>query len=134
MSGSAYRKVRVTAGPGGWGGPLVIAPGEGRDVIYSVTGGGVHPVARRIAELTGARVVDAFKAKVPFEKIACAVVDCGGTARIGVYPMKQVPTIDVYATRPAGPLFKFITATIFVSGVRDEDITLLGEAGNDDEV
>ena len=67
-----------------------------------MTGGGIHPVAQRIADLTGGEAFDGFKSNAPFDKIA-AVIDCGGTARVGVYPMKKVPTVDVHATSPAGP-------------------------------
>jgi len=117
-----YKKVKVKAGPGGWGGPLVIEPEEGRSLIVSITGGGIHPLAQKIAEMTGGEAFDGFKGGAAFDKIACAVIDCGGTARVGVYPMKKVPTIDIYPTKPAGPLFRFIKADVFVSGVRIEDI------------
>jgi len=125
MSENKYRKVRIKAGPKGWGGPLVIEPKPGRDLIYSVTGGGIHPVAAKIAELTGGTPFDGFRSKAAFEHIAVAVIDCGGTARVGVYPMKKVPTVDIYPTSPAGPLFRFITEDVFVSGVRLEDIELI---------
>jgi PTS system glucitol/sorbitol-specific IIB component/PTS system glucitol/sorbitol-specific IIC component len=52
-----------------------------------------------------------------------AVIDCGGTARVGVYPMKKVPTVDVHATSPAGPLAMFIKEDIFVSGVGTDNVT-----------
>jgi glucitol/sorbitol PTS system EIIB component len=117
-----YRKVRIKKGPKGWGGPLVIEPKPGRDLIYSVTGGGIHPVAQRIADLTGGTPFDGFKSKAGFEQIAVAVIDCGGTARVGVYPMKKCPTVDIYPTSPSGPLFRFITEELFCSGVRVEDI------------
>ncbi|NPV87751.1 MAG: PTS sorbitol transporter [Anaerolineae bacterium] len=120
-----YRKVRIKKGPKGWGGPLVIEPKPGRDLIYSVTGGGIHPVAQRIADLTGGTPFDGFKSKAAFEEIAVAVIDCGGTARVGVYPMKKVPTVDIYPTSPSGPLFRFITEELFCSGVRVEDIELI---------
>ena len=84
-------------------------------------------MAQRIAELTGGRPFDGFKSKAAFEEIAVAVIDCGGTARIGVYPMKKVPTVDIYPTSPSGPLFRFITEKVFVSGVRPEDIELIEE-------
>ena len=83
----------------------------------------IHPVAQRIAELTGGEAFDGFKSSAPFDKIAVAVIDCGGTARVGVYPMKKVPTVDIHATSPAGPLAMFITEDLFVSGVKPEDIT-----------
>lgn len=125
MAENTYRKVRIKAGPKGWGGPLVIEPKPGRDLIYSVTGGGIHPIAAKIAELTGGTPFDGFKSKAAFEQIAVAIIDCGGTARVGVYPMKKVPTVDIYPTSPAGPLFRFITEDLFVSGVRAEDIDLI---------
>jgi sorbitol-specific phosphotransferase system component IIBC len=120
-----YRKVKISAGRGGWGGPLLVEPRPGRDLIYSVTGGGIHPIAARIAELTGGRPFDGFKSKAGFEEIAVAVIDCGGTARVGVYPMKKVLTVDIHATRPAGPLMRFITADLFVSGVKDDNIVVV---------
>lgn len=120
-----YRKVRIKKGPKGWGGPLIIEPKPGRDLIYSVTGGGIHPIAAKIAELTGGTPFDGFRSKAAFEQIAVAVIDCGGTARVGVYPMKKVPTVDIYPTSPSGPLFRFITEQYFVSGVRPEDIEVI---------
>jgi len=118
-----YRTVKVTRGRGGWGGPLVVTPTPERPLIYSVTGGGIHPVAARIAELTGGEAFDGFKSSASFDKIAVAVIDCGGTARIGVYPMKKVLTVDVHATSPAGPLASFINEQNFVSGVAPVDVT-----------
>lgn len=118
-----YRSVTVTRGRGGWGGPLVVTPTPERPLIYCVTGGGIHPVAARIAELTGGELFDGFKSSAPFDKIAVAVIDCGGTARIGVYPMKKVLTVDIHGTSPAGPLASFITEQLFVSGVKPDDVT-----------
>lgn len=122
---SEYKKIVIQPGPGGWGGPLNVEPTPERNVIASITGGGIHPVAQKIAELTGGEAKDGFRGGVPFDKIACAVIDCGGTARVGVYPMKKVPTVDIYPTKPAGPLFRFITPEYFVSGVRVEDLEKL---------
>ena len=119
---SDYKRVKISAGRGGWGGPLTITPTAERPLIYSVTGGGIHPVAARIAELTGGEAFDGFKSSAPFDKIAVAVIDCGGTARVGVYPMKKVMTVDVHATSPAGPLAMFIKEDIFVSGVKADNI------------
>ncbi|HNS40916.1 MAG: PTS sorbitol transporter [Anaerolineae bacterium] len=120
-----YRKVKITAGKRGWGGPLVIEPKPNKPYIYCVTGGGIHPVAQRIADLTGGEAFDGFKSKRDFDEIAVAVIDCGGTARIGVYPMKGVLTVDIHATKPSGPLFRFIKTDNFVSGVTPDDIQLI---------
>ena len=120
-----YRKVRIKKGPKGWGGPLVVDPKPGKDLIYSVTGGGIHPLAAKIAELSGGRAFDGFKSKAGFEEIAVCVIDCGGTARVGVYPMKKVLTVDIYPTSPSGPLMRFITENLFVSGTRIEDLEVL---------
>jgi glucitol/sorbitol PTS system EIIB component len=117
-----YKAVTIEKGRGGWGGPLTVKPTAERNLIYSVTGGGIHPVAARIAELTGGEAFDGFRSSAPFDKIACAVIDCGGTARVGVYPMKKVPTVDVHPTSPAGPLAMFIKEELFVSGVKPENV------------
>ena len=127
MSEKKYRKVRIKAGKRGWGGPLEIEPKPGKDYIYCVTGGGIHPVAARIAELSGGTAFDGFSSKRDFDQIAVAVIDCGGTARVGVYPMKGVMTVDIHATKPSGPLFRYIKADIFVSGVSVDDIEVVGD-------
>jgi glucitol/sorbitol PTS system EIIB component len=117
-----YKSVNIKAGRGGWGGPLKVTPTEAKPYIYSVTGGGIHPVAQKIADLTGGEAFDGFKSSKPFDQIAVAVIDCGGTARVGVYPMKKVLTVDIHATSPAGPLANFITQELFVSGVGQDQI------------
>ena len=122
MAETKYRKVKIVKGAKGWGGPLVVEPKPGRDLIYSVTGGGIHPLAQKIADMTGGRAFDGFRSKAAFEEIAVAVIDCGGTARVGVYPMKKVPTVDIYPTSPSGPLMRFITEEYFVSGVKEENV------------
>ncbi len=118
-----YKSVQIVAGRGGWGGPLTVTPTDDKPYIYSVTGGGIHPIAQKIADMTGGTPFDGFKSSVPFDKIAVAVIDCGGTARVGVYPMKKVLTVDIHATSPAGPLAMFITKELFVSGVKADQIT-----------
>ena len=120
-----YKKVKIERGKGGWGGPLEVKPTDEKKYIVCITGGGIHPVAQKIADMTGAEPFDGFKSSPEggFEAMACAVIDCGGTARIGVYPMKGVPTIDIHDTSPAGPLAQFIREENFVSGVSEEQIT-----------
>jgi PTS system glucitol/sorbitol-specific IIB component len=118
-----YKSVHVNAGRGGWGGPLTITPTDDKPLVASITGGGIHPVAQRIADLTGGEAFDGFSSSAPFEKMAVAVIDCGGTARVGVYPMKKVKTVDIHATSPAGPLAQFITEDLFVSGVKPENVS-----------
>jgi PTS system glucitol/sorbitol-specific IIC component len=65
---------------------------------------------------------------VPDEKVAVAVVDCGGTARCGVYPKKKLFTINLTPVGQAGPLAQFITDDLYVSGVGVDQITLTDEA------
>lgn len=121
-----FKAVKVTKGSGGWGGPLVIKPTIERSKIVSITGGEIHPVARRLAELTGAEVVDGFRAPPVEGEMAAVVVDCGGTARCGVYPRKRIPTINVMPVGQVGPLAQFITEDIYVSGVTPKDMALAG--------
>ncbi|MBB5179911.1 PTS system glucitol/sorbitol-specific IIC component [Planomicrobium koreense] len=120
---SNFKAISVTKGRGGWGGPLTIRPNENRRYIVSVTGGGIHPVAEEIARLTGAEAVDGFKSSYDKETMACVVIDCGGTARCGVYPKMNILTINVNPTSPSGPLMKFINEENFVSGVTVSDIS-----------
>jgi glucitol/sorbitol PTS system EIIB component len=122
--------VFVRPGSGGWGAGLLLDPATGKDVVLSVTGGGIHPVAARIAELTGTTAVDAFTTSIPDEKVLAAVINCGGTARIGVYPRKRIPTIDIYPGGPGGPLAQFITEDIFVSDVGVKQIEARASDGS----
>ncbi|SHO67357.1 PTS system, glucitol/sorbitol-specific IIC component [Pseudoxanthobacter soli DSM 19599] len=117
-----FKAVRVGSGPGGWGGPLVIAPTEQKDKIVAVTGGGIPAVAQRLADMTGATVVDGFRNPPIESEIAAVVVDCGGTARCGVYPRKRIPTINLTPVGQSGPLAQFITEDIYVSGVREANL------------
>lgn len=120
-----YKAVFVRPGDNGWGDGLKVHPTAEKNKIVSVTGGGIHPVAQRVADLTGAEVVDGFKNAVPDNEIAAAVIDCGGTARIGVYPMKNILTLDVLPSSPSGPLSKHINVCNFVSGVKPDCVTLV---------
>jgi PTS system glucitol/sorbitol-specific IIB component len=122
-----YKAIKIQKGKGGWGGPLVIQPTAEKNKIVSITGGGIDEITRYIAEMTGAQAADGFTTGIPEDQIACVVIDCGGTARCGVYPKKRIPTVNLMAIGPSGPLAKFITEDIYVSGVAKEDVTYAGE-------
>lgn len=119
-----YKAVKISRGSTGWGGPLVIEPTEQRNKVVSVTGGGIHPVAQLIADMTGAQAVDGFKSPPIESEMAVVVVDCGGTARCGVYPRKRIPTVNLTPVGQAGPLAQFITEDIYVSGVKPANVTM----------
>lgn len=119
-----YKAVKISRGKTGWGGPLVIQPTPQKNKVVSVTGGGIHPLAQRIADMTGAEAVDGFRAPPVEGEMAVVVVDCGGTARCGVYPRKRIPTVNVTPVGQSGPLAQFITEDIYVSGVKDQDIVM----------
>ena len=123
-----YKSVKIVAGKGGWGGPLVLVPTETRNKIVSVTGGGVHPLAAQIAEMTGCETVDGFSTGVPDEEILLAVVDCGGTARCGVYPKKGILTANVLPVGKTGPLAQFIMKELYVSAVDMSCLSYADEA------
>ncbi|EQB37918.1 MULTISPECIES: PTS glucitol/sorbitol transporter subunit IIB [Virgibacillus] len=114
---SEYKAVKISKGPSGWGGPLIIAPTDNQKYILSVTGGGIHPVAQEIADRTGGIAVDGFEKSIPNEEVAAAVINCGGTARSGVYPRLGIKTVNTFSNSPSGPLMKFINEDNFVSGV-----------------
>ncbi len=123
MQSREFRAVRIERGPQGWGGPLVIEPTAEKNKIMAVTGGGIPELAYKIAEMTGAEAVDGFRAPPPESEVAAVVIDCGGTARCGVYPRKRVPTINLTPVGAAGPLAQFITEDIYVSGVRPGNLS-----------
>jgi len=119
-----FKSVKIEKGFSGWGGPVIVTPGGQKNKIASITGGRIHPIAQYIAELTGAEAVDGFNNPVPFEEIACAVVDCGGTLRLGLFPKNKIPTINVNAVEPSGPLAEYCTPDLYVSDVKQENISL----------
>ena len=115
---SEYRGITVVRGAGGYGGPLTIAPDEKRNKIVYIVGGGQKPdVVDKIAELTGAIPVNGFNTSVPDDEHFVAVIDCGGSLRCGLYPKKNIPTINVISTGKTGPLAEFIHEGIYVSAV-----------------
>lgn len=122
-----YRAITITKGSAGWGGPLTIKPTEKCYKVISVTGGGIHPVAQKIAEMTGGEAIDGFSTGVPDEEVMVAVVDCGGTARCGVYPKKKIFTVNLTAVGKSGPLAKFITEDLYVSDVTENCLQYANE-------
>lgn len=118
-----YNAVKIVKGDGGWGGPLVIQPTEKKNKIVSITGGGIDPLTRKIAKLTGAEAVDGFSNGVPDDEMACVIINCGGTLRCGVYPKKGVMTVNITPVGQSGPLAQFIKEDIYVSGVVESCIT-----------
>ncbi|WP_035052397.1 PTS glucitol/sorbitol transporter subunit IIB [Carnobacterium pleistocenium] len=125
------QSVKVVKGPNGWGGPLILKETESRKIVASITGGGIHPVAQKIADELGVQAKDGFKEKVAPEEMICAVVDCGGTARAGVYPKLGVMTLNLHATTPSGPLAKYIVEDIYVSGVTVKQISISDSTGSE---
>lgn len=115
-----YKSITIKKGSGGWGGPLTIVPTEQKHKIVSVTGGGIHPVAEKIAEMTGCEAIDGFSTGVADNEILLTVVDCGGTARCGVYPKKKIFTVNVLPVGKTGPLAQFITEDLYVSAVTEK--------------
>lgn len=124
-----YKQVKISKGSGGWGGPLIIKPDEKKRYIVSVTGGGIDDITKHIAELTGAEAVDGFSTKVNYDEMACVVIDCGGTARCGIYPKNDVLTVNLHGTGPSGPLMQFIKEHNFVSGVKKDNIEYTDDEG-----
>lgn len=125
-----YKSVKITAGKSGFGGPLILTPNEKKNKIISVTGGGIHEIAQLIADMTGAKAIDGFTNSVPDEEILVAIVDCGGTARCGVYPKKNILTINLMPVGAVGPLAQFITKDLYVSDVKENCIEYCDDSVN----
>lgn len=127
---SEYRAIKLVKGSGGFGGPLIVEPKEGKDKLIFITGGGAEPeIVQKIVELTGCTAVNGFKTSVPEEEIFLVIIDCGGTLRCGIYPQKRIPTVNIMPVGKSGPLANYITEDIYVSAVGLDEISLAdGEA------
>lgn len=124
-------QVKVVAGSGGFGGPLFLEATESKNKIVSVSGGLILPVAEKLAEMLHCEAIDGFNHPVPDEEIIAVVIDCGGTARCGVYPKKGILTINVLPVGQSGPLAKYIVPELYVSGVTVNELSLV--EGNEGE-
>lgn len=111
------KKLVITKGSGGYGGPLEVDVSDPSKKIIYMTGGVKPAIVDELEAMSGLEVVNAFKKKVADSEVAVAVVDCGGTVRCGVYPQKGIPTVNIRNTGVSGPFAKFMKPEIYVSGV-----------------
>ena len=118
--------IKVRAGKGGWGTELLINFPKNKKIMYMV--GGTRPaVVDRLVELTGLEAVNGFNESCDYSEMACAVIDCGGSMRCGLYPKNNVPTLNVMPTGKSGVMAKYMNEDNYVSSVDVECISLSGE-------
>lgn len=124
------KQLKIEAGSGGFGGPLFLEARGLKNKILSVSGGTILPIAEKIGEMLDCEVINGFTTSVPDEEIIAVVIDCGGTARCGVYPKKGIFTINVLPVGQSGPLAKYIVPELYVSGVKEENLILLDKSSD----
>ncbi|HHV18325.1 MAG TPA: PTS sorbitol transporter [Thermoanaerobacterales bacterium] len=125
-------KALVSRGSGGFGTPLEIEVKGKKNKIVCMTGTGIHPVAEKIAEITGGEAVDGFRKVIPDEEIACVIVNCGGTLRLGMFPKKGIKTINLNPSGPSGPFAAFVKNGIYVSAVTPKNVQAVEEGGSEE--
>ena len=120
---AGYRSIKIVSGDGGYGGPLTITPTPEKHTVIYLTGGGREPEPlAKILALSGMDAVNMSSESCPEEKVALAIIDCGGTLRCGIYPKKRIPTVNIMATGKSGPLAQYITEDIYVSAVTSAEV------------
>lgn len=120
---SGYNAVKIVKGSGGFGGPLIIRPTPDKDKIVYITGGGAKPdIVDKLVEISGGIPINGFQTSVPDSEIFVIIIDCAGTLRCGIYPQKNITTINIMPVGQSGPLAKFIVEDIYCSAVGVKEI------------
>ncbi len=115
--------LKIKAGQGGWGKELIIDFPENKKIMYMV--GGTRPaIVDRLVELTGLEAVNGFTEGCEYKDMACAVIDCGGSMRCGLYPKNNIPTLNVMPTGKSGVMANYINESNYVSNVDVNCISL----------
>lgn len=117
---TTYKTVIVNPGSSGWGGPIEITPTAEQPYIVSMTGMSIHKVAKKLAELTGGELVNAFRKSVPLSQMAALIINCGGVARCYQFPTKKVKTIQTLPLTPAGTNAAGVTPEYLVTDVTED--------------
>lgn len=120
---SNYKAVKVVKGSGGFGGPLIIRPTEEKNKLVYITGGGAKPdIVDKIVDITGCIPINGFRTSVMDSEIFAVVIDCGGTLRCGIYPQRNITTINIMPVGKSGPLAEYMLDSIYCSAVSAKEI------------
>ncbi|CAM5294617.1 hypothetical protein BSAF29S_02302 [Bacillus safensis subsp. safensis] len=98
-------KVFVAKGAGGWGEGLELEPTGKRRKVVSITGGGIHPVARKIAEMTEKLLI----ARALMNDPQLLILDEPVTGLDFLAREQVLETISFIAAKPDAPTLLYTT-------------------------